>query len=137
VQVDRRSGKIRNAAGVKEKFRVEPALIPDYLALVGDSADGFPGLEGIGPATAARLIGRHGRIEDFPDAVLGERREAALLFKTLATLRSDCRAFRRRRRAQLERTHRGVCGMDDARGQRAAIDPRGQSRNARMMLERR
>ena len=93
VQVDRRSGKIRNAEGVKEKFRVEPALIPDYLALVGDAADGFPGLEGIGPATAARLIGRHGRIEDFPDAVLGERREAALLFKTLATLRSDAELF--------------------------------------------
>jgi len=93
VQVDRRSGKIRNAAGVREKFGVDPALIPDYLALVGDSADGYPGLEGIGPATAARLINRHGRIEDFPDNALGERREAALLFKTLATLRSDAELF--------------------------------------------
>ncbi len=93
VQVDRRSQKIRNAQGVREKFGVEPALIPDYLALVGDSADGYPGLEGIGPATAARLIMRHGRIEDFPPEAIGERRELALLFKKLATLRTDARLF--------------------------------------------
>ena len=93
VQVDRRSQKIRNAQGVREKFGVEPALIPDYLALVGDSADGYPGLEGIGPATAARLIMRHGKIEDFPPEAIGERRELALLFKKLATLRTDAPLF--------------------------------------------
>jgi 5'-3' exonuclease len=93
VQVDRRSQKIRNAEGVRAKFGVEPPLIPDYLALVGDSADGYPGLDGIGPATAARLVARHGRIEDFPPEVLGERRELALLFKNLATLRTDAPLF--------------------------------------------
>ncbi len=94
VQVDRRTQAIRNADGVREKFGVEPALIPDFLALVGDSADGYPGLEGIGRATAARLITRYGMIEDFPPTVLGERRELALLFKNLATLRTDARLFK-------------------------------------------
>jgi 5'-3' exonuclease len=94
VQVDRRSGKIRNADGVREKFGVEPALIPDYLALVGDSADGYPGIASIGPATAARMLNRYGPIEQFPPDVLGnENRELALLFKTLATLRIDAPLF--------------------------------------------
>jgi 5'-3' exonuclease len=90
VQVDRKTKKIRNAAGVKEKFGVVPELIPDFLALVGDSADGYPGLQGIGVATAARLLNKYGRLEDFPDSSLdGERRRLALLFKALATLRID------------------------------------------------
>jgi 5'-3' exonuclease len=93
VQVDRKSKVIRNADGVQAKFGVAPALIPDYLALVGDSADGYPGIPGIGPKGAASLIARYGRIEDFPTAVLGERRDLALLFKTLATLRSDAPLF--------------------------------------------
>jgi 5'-3' exonuclease len=94
VQVDRRSGKIRNAAGVREKFGVEPRFIPDYLALVGDTADGYPGIASIGPATAARMIGRYGPIEDFPPDALGdEKKAAALLFKRLATLRSDAPLF--------------------------------------------
>jgi len=93
VQVDRRSQQIRNAGAVKEKFGVEPAFIADFLALVGDSADGYPGIDGIGRVSAARLISRHGAIEDFPPAVLGERRELALLFKKLATLRSDAPLF--------------------------------------------
>ncbi len=94
VQVDRRGRKIRNADGVREKFGVEPALIPDWLALVGDSADGYPGIPGIGPVTAARLLNRHGIIEDFPPAVLGSSRDLALLFKTLATLRTGAPLFR-------------------------------------------
>src|SRR3979490_585976 len=85
VQVDRKSKAIRNADAVHAKFGVAPALIPDYLALVGDSADGYPGIAGIGPKGAASLIARYGRIEDFPAHILGERRELALLFKTLAT----------------------------------------------------
>jgi 5'-3' exonuclease len=93
VQVDRRGNRIRDAEGVRAKFGVEPALIPDYLALVGDAADGYPGLPGIGPATAATLLNRHGPIERSPPAVLGERRELALLFKDLATLRSDAPLF--------------------------------------------
>ncbi|MGE5817731.1 MAG: 5'-3' exonuclease, partial [Deltaproteobacteria bacterium] len=56
VQVDRRGKKIRNAEGVREKFGVEPGLIPDFLALVGDAADGYPGIAGIGPVAAARLL---------------------------------------------------------------------------------
>jgi 5'-3' exonuclease len=93
VQVDRRTRQIRDAAGVREKFGVEPALIPDFLALVGDAADGYPGLTGIGRTTAARLIGKYGVIEDFPAAVLGQRRKLALLFKDLATLRTDAPLF--------------------------------------------
>ena len=94
VQVDRRSGKIRNAEGVREKFGVEPRLIPDYLALVGDAADGYPGIASIGPATAARIINRYGAIEDFPSDVLGDDKKAsALLFKQLATLRTDAPLF--------------------------------------------
>src|SRR4029077_16045152 len=68
VQVDRRGQKIRNAEGVREKFGVEHVLIPDFLALVGDTADGYPGIPGIGPVTAARLLNRHGTIESFPPA---------------------------------------------------------------------
>src|SRR5204863_2193902 len=94
VQIDRRANKIRNAAGVLEKFGVEPSLIPDYLALVGDAADGYPGIPGIGPITAARLLSQHGPIESFPPAVLGDNRELALLFKDLATLRTDAPLFR-------------------------------------------
>jgi 5'-3' exonuclease len=93
VQVDRKTKQIRDAAAVREKFGVEPPRIPDFLALVGDSADGYPGLTGIGRVTAARLIGKYGAIEDFPPPVLGERRELALLFKELATLRTDARLF--------------------------------------------
>jgi 5'-3' exonuclease len=78
---------------VRAKFGVGPELIPDYLALVGDSADGYPGIAGIGPKGAASLLTRHGRIEDFPPEVLGERRELALLFKQLATLRTDAALF--------------------------------------------
>ena len=93
VQVDRRSQKIRNADGVREKFGVSPELIPDYLALVGDSADGYPGIPGIGAVTAANLIKRHGALEQFPSSVLGENAGLALLFKQLATLRIDAPLF--------------------------------------------
>ncbi|HEY7112023.1 MAG TPA: 5'-3' exonuclease H3TH domain-containing protein [Thermoanaerobaculia bacterium] len=93
VQVDRRSGRIRDAAGVREKFGVPPALVPDYLALVGDAADGYPGLPKWGRKTAARQIARYGRLEDFPPEVLGSHREEALLFKDLATLRVDAPLF--------------------------------------------
>jgi 5'-3' exonuclease len=93
VQVDRRGNKIRNAEAVREKFGVPPTLIPDYLALVGDAADGYPGIPGIGASTAARLLNRHGSIEQLPPGVLGENRERALLFKNLATLRTDAPLF--------------------------------------------
>jgi 5'-3' exonuclease len=89
VQVDRKSHVIRNAEGVRAKFGVTPQRIPDYLALVGDAADGFPGISGIGSKGAAGLIDRFGRIEDFPPEILGERKPLALLFKKLATLRED------------------------------------------------
>ena len=93
VQVDRRAKAIRNAAAIREKFGVDPGRIPDYLALVGDSADGYPGIPGIGAVTAARLVNQFGAIEGFPDGVLGSNRDLALLFKDLATLRSDAPLF--------------------------------------------
>ncbi len=93
VQVDRKSNVIRDADGVRAKFGVSPVLIPDYLALVGDAADGYPGVAGIGPKGAVALLSRYGRIEDFPPQVLGERRDLALLFKNLATLRTDASLF--------------------------------------------
>jgi len=93
VQVLRRAKLILDAAGVRKKFDVEPERIPDLLALVGDVADGYPGINGIGRIGAARLINKHGALEDFPPDVLGEARERALLFKDLATLRSDARLF--------------------------------------------
>lgn len=93
VQIDRRSGAVRNADGVRLKFGVNPELIPDYLALVGDAADGYPGISGIGPKGAAAMLSRYGTIESFPPEVLGERRQLALVFKELATLRSDAELF--------------------------------------------
>lgn len=94
VQVDRRNDEVRDEAGVREKFGVPPGLIPDFLALVGDAQDGFPGIRGIGKVTAAKLLNRHGPIEDIPADVLDdEQREMALLFKDLATLRTDAPLF--------------------------------------------
>ena len=106
VQYDRRKQLIIDAAGVEAKFGVPPASIPDFLALVGDSADGFPGLPGWGAKSAAAVLRVYGRIEDIPDsagqwevpglrgapklaATLSSAREAAALFKVLATLRID------------------------------------------------
>ena len=94
VQMDRKTNVIRNAEGVHKKFGVKPSLIPDFLALVGDSADGYPGIPGIGKTGAARLLNMYGPIEDFPKNQLGEYNELALLFKRLATLRTDARLFR-------------------------------------------
>jgi 5'-3' exonuclease len=93
VQVDRRSGKIRDADGVRARYGVAPEHIPDYLALVGDAADGYPGIRGCGPKTAARLIERYGALEHFPLEILMDNRERALLFKKLATLRIDAPLF--------------------------------------------
>lgn len=104
VQLDRRRNEVRDEDGVHAKFGVGPAQIADYLALVGDAADGFPGLPGFGAKTAAAVLRRYGTIEKIPDEVwdvpgvrgigtlantLREHREHALLFKTLATLRED------------------------------------------------
>ncbi len=94
VQVDGRRGLIRDANAIRAKFGVAPAFIPDYLALVGDTADGYPGIAGYGPKTAAQLINRYGRLEDFPLEILKEDKlTSALLFKHLATLRIDAPLF--------------------------------------------
>ena len=93
VQVDRRVNVIRDADAIYLKFGVPPVLIPDFLALVGDSADGYPGISGIGKMTAARLINQYGPIEKFPKELLEEKLEHALLFKQLATLRTDAVLF--------------------------------------------
>src|SRR6266576_1787297 len=86
VQVDRRGMEIRDAEGVRKKFGVEPALIPDLLALVGDAQDGYPGISGIGRTTAARLLNQYGPIEAFPPSVLGDQRDRALLFRDVDEL---------------------------------------------------
>ncbi len=94
VQVDRRSGQIRDEVAIRAKYGVAPTNIPDYLALVGDAADGYPGMAGYGAKTAARLINLYGRLEDFPlDILRADNLESALLFKNLATLRTDAPLF--------------------------------------------
>ena len=109
VQFDRRAGAIRDATGVREKFGVPPASIPDYLGLMGDSADGYPGLPGWGAKSAAAVLARYGHLEQIPDsardwdvtvrgatklaATLAEYRELARLFRELATLRTDAPVF--------------------------------------------
>src|SRR5438477_1436914 len=94
VQIDGRRKTIRDAAAIREKFGVDPPLIPDLPALVGDSADGYPGIPGIGARSAAQLLNRYGQIENLPSNVLGQRRNLALLFKNLATLRTDAPLFK-------------------------------------------
>jgi 5'-3' exonuclease len=109
VQLDRRAGTITDADGVRAKFGVDPASIPDWLALVGDTADGFPGLSGWGKKTAAVVLAHYGHIADIPDraaewdplvvrsvrgaatlaARLADERSTAMLFRDLATLRVD------------------------------------------------
>ena len=93
VQIDRRAGAIRDANAIRKKFGVNPELIPDFLALVGDSADGYPGITGIGKVGAAQMLNQYGPIEDFPSKVLVGQREQALLFKRLAMLRTDAILF--------------------------------------------
>lgn len=94
VQADRRSNQLRDADAVRAKYGVAPAFIPDYLALVGDAADGYPGIAGLGAKTAASLINRYGRLEDFPvDILRDDNLASALLFKNLATLRIDAPLF--------------------------------------------
>jgi len=94
VQIDGRRKVIRGEKEVTEKFGVPPKYIPDYLALVGDAADGYPGIAGYGPRGAAQLVKRYGRLEDVPLDVLGkDNRASALLFKRLATLTTDARLF--------------------------------------------
>ncbi|HVQ40037.1 MAG TPA: 5'-3' exonuclease H3TH domain-containing protein, partial [Pyrinomonadaceae bacterium] len=93
VQIDRRRELIRDAEGVRAKFGVMPEHIPDYLALVGDAADGYPGIAGYGAKTAARFINQYGPLEEFPAEILNDNRENARLFKDLATLRTDAPLF--------------------------------------------
>jgi 5'-3' exonuclease len=93
VQMDRRGNAILDEAAVTAKYGVPPARIPDFLALVGDAADGYPGIRGVGRTTAARRIARYGPIEAWPADVMPEKRELALRFKELATLRDDAPLF--------------------------------------------
>ena len=105
VQLDRRTREVRNEAGVRRKFGVLPGSIPDWLALVGDTADGYPGLPGWGATSAARVLARYERLEHIPTlatdwdvsvrgaarlaATLATQHDRALLFRALATLRTD------------------------------------------------
>ncbi len=112
VQIDRKTKTIRDADGVRKKFGVDASLIPDFLALVGDAADGYPGIAGIGTVSAARLLNRHGAIENFPAAVLGDRLAQALLFKNLATLRTDAALFNDVDELEMAWTQARVSSMD-------------------------
>jgi 5'-3' exonuclease len=95
VQIDRRGNQIRDAEAIRVKFGVAPEFIADYLALVGDAADGYPGIPGLGAKTAATLINRHGHIEQFPAGTFKDNNfELALLFKDLAILRIDAPLFK-------------------------------------------
>ena len=94
VQISRKAKSMLDAAAIREKFGVDPGHIADLLALVGDAADGYPGIAGIGQVTARRLINRYGPIERFPPEVLGETHELALLFKKIATLKDDAPLFK-------------------------------------------
>jgi 5'-3' exonuclease len=98
VQLDRRKDLITNEDGVVAKFGVAPEQIPDYLALVGDSADGFPGLPGFGAKTAAAVLRRFGHLEDIPDSPsewdIRSIRGAGTLARTLATQRNDAMLYR-------------------------------------------
>jgi len=105
VQLDRRTRAVRDERAVEQKFGVPPASIPDWLALVGDSADGYPGLPGWGEKSAAAVLARYRHLEDIPKlaiewdvsvrgalrlgTTLTEQRDLALLFRHLATLRTD------------------------------------------------
>jgi len=109
VQMDRRARTIRDEAGVVARFGVAPASIPDYLALVGDSSDGYPGLPGWGAKSAAAVLARYHHLEQIPEdwrtwgvnasspgrlaRVLTESRDEVYLFRTLATLRTDVDVF--------------------------------------------
>jgi 5'-3' exonuclease len=110
VQMDRRRRTIRDEAGIVAKFGVSPASIPDYLALVGDAADGYPGLPGWGARSAAAVLSRFGHLESIPRDwrewkgvnaakpgalayMLEQQRERAFLFRDLATLRCDIELF--------------------------------------------
>ena len=109
VQLNRRTRLIRDEAGVIKKFGVSPESIPDYLALVGDAADGYPGLPGWGAKSSAAVLARFGHLESIPadwrewrvNAVnasalaqtLAREHDRALLFRTLATLRTDITLF--------------------------------------------
>jgi 5'-3' exonuclease len=109
VQLNRRTRVTMDEAGVVAKFGVPPASIPDYLALVGDSADGYPGLKGWGAKSAAAVLARFGHLEDIPEdwrtwkvnaaspaalaATLARDRDHAFLFRDLATLRTDVPVF--------------------------------------------
>ena len=124
VQVDRRSGKVIDRDGVIAKFGVPPESIPDYLALVGDSADGFPGIPGWGAKSTATVLAHYGHLEDIPAAAgqwevgvrnagslaaaLVEQRDHAFLFRDLATLRVEPRAAAERRRPRVDRRHTRV-----------------------------
>lgn len=146
VQVDRRSGKVRDATGVHEKFGVPPASIPDFLALVGDSSDGYPGLPGWGARSAALVLDHYHHLEAIPEraalwqvkvrgapqlaATLVTDRDRALLFRDLATLRTDAPLFA----SVSELRWRGPRGMFDALAEQ--LEARGLAARANELAAR-
>jgi 5'-3' exonuclease len=150
VQMDRRMRTIRDEAGVVEKFGVPPASIPDYLALVGDSSDGYPGLEGWGARSSAAVLAKYGHLESIPadwrmwgvnatrpaalSATLLRDRDRALLFRDLATLRTDMAVFDdvdELRWKGPTPAFQSLAARLDAARHTAPTNPRGPARKAR------
>lgn len=147
VQFDRRKRRFTDEAGVVEKFGVPPASIPDYLALLGDDADGFPGIRGFGAKTGATVLARYGHIEEIPlnggdwdvpvrgaerlAATLAEQMERALLFRRLATLDGNAPVSARVEDLEWSGPAAGfgeVCGRLDAEDLRVRVEGLARSR---------
>ena len=146
VQLNRRTRVVMDEAGVIAKFGVPPASIPDYLALVGDSADGYPGLPGWGAKSAAAVLARFGHLESIPAdprewhvnvasagrlaVTLAAERERAMLFRTLATLAHRYPAVRVGRRTGMEGRHAGLRAAGGAGSTRRCRQERIRSSGA-------
>ena len=108
VQIDGRRKTIRDAAGIREKFGVSPQLIPDLLALVGDAADGYPGIPGIGAKTAAQLLNRYGPIEKFPARRSRQTARSCTALQESRDATHRCAALQEGRDAALARCDAGI-----------------------------
>ena len=120
MQIDGRRKIIRDAAGIRERFGVDPPLIPDLLALVGDAADGYPGIPGIGAKTAAQLLNRYGPIENFPPESSRQTARSRAALQESRDAAHRCATLQDGRDTALARCDTGVRGMGGADGSAAA-----------------
>ena len=120
VQIDGRRKAIRDAAGIREKFGVDPPLIPDLLALVGDAADGYPGIPGIGAKAAAQLLNRYGQIENFPPKRSRQTARSRAALQESRNAAHRCATLRHCRDTALARCDAGIRGLGGPDGSAAA-----------------